>query len=119
MSILDMSDAFEDLLEPIVVSVSSPGSRIKGHWVPGAVTMVNSYAVAQPASNEDINELKSEGDKTSSYKKFYSTHVFKAADKALQTEADIITYNGEQFKVLTVTNWASLGNYNKVMTIRI
>jgi len=119
MSLLDISDAFDDLLEPSAVTVSSPGTRDKGHWVPGVTATVTVEAVVQPASNEDINTLNAQGDSTSVYKKFYSEHRFKTADKVAGTEADIITYDGHQFKVLTVANWASLGNYHKIMAVRI
>lgn len=115
----DMSDAFPDLLEPITVTSSTPGTRDKGHWVSGATTTVNVEAVVQPASNRDINELREQGDSTSSYKKFYSEHVFKTADKVAGTEADIITYAGKDFKVLSADHWEALGNYNKIMTVRI
>ena len=116
---LDMSDAFIDLLESISVSSTAPGTRDKGHWVSGATTITNVEAVVQPASNRDINDLREQGDATSSYKKFYSEHVFKTADKITATEADIITYEGEQFKVLTAAPWSKIGNYNKIMTVRI
>ena len=119
MSLLDVSDAFDDLLEPIEVATSLPGTRDKGHWVSGGSTSTTVEAVVQPASNRDINELRAQGDATSSYKKFYSEYKFKTADKTTGTEADLITYEGEQFKVLTLANWAALGNYHKIMTVRI
>ena len=120
MPIADVSDALLGLEEPISVETSIAGSRVKGSWVSGGVTVVPDLeAVVQPASNEDINELRIEGDTTSVYKKFYSTYLFKTADKVAKTEADLIVYKGEKYKVLTVADWATIGGFNKAITVRI
>lgn len=120
MPLADVSDAFIDLLEPIEVETSIAGTRVKGSWVTGGVTLVPDLeAVVQPASNQDINELRIEGDATSSYKKFYSEYQFKTADKLAQTEADLILYKGQKFKVLSIADWDTVGGYNKAMTVRI
>ena len=117
---LDVSDALRDLEVPIEVERSIAGTRDKGSWVSGGVTLIpDLMAAVQPASNEDINELRLEGDATSSYKKFYSEYQFKTADKIAQTEADLILYKGQKFKVLTATDWADLGGYNKAITVKI
>jgi len=120
MPIVDVSDAIVDLEEDIQVERSIAGSRVKGSWVTGGVDIIPDLrASVQPASNEDINELRIEGDATSIYKKFYSAYPFKTANKATKTEADLIVYEGEKYKVLSVADWVKVGGYNKAMTVRI
>lgn len=119
MSILDMSDVFGDLLEDITVEVSLPGSYVAGQWTSGGVTLILTQASPQPASNEDINQLRAEGDALSSYKKFYSAYAFKTANKLTGTEADVIVYEGARYKVLSVADWENVASYTKAMTVKL
>lgn len=119
MAIFDVTDALADLLEPVTVSSSLPGAYVKGHWVTGGVTTSTIFASVQPASNEDVNELRPEGDTLSSYKKFYSAYSFKPADKNTGTEADLLTFEGSDYKVLTVADWHGVGGYNKALAVKI
>lgn len=119
MALLDVSDTLIGLTELITIEVAIPGDYINGSWVPGIPTIDSSSAVVQPASNRDLNDLRLEGDTTSSYKKFYSVYPFKTANSDLKTEADIIVYKGERFKVLTSADWDSMGGYTKAITVRL
>lgn len=119
MALADVTDALLDLQEDITITVSTEGARVKGSWVAGATTLDTAMAVVQPASSEDVNELSIEGDSDVSYKVFFSTYKFKTANKKAQTEADIINYGGESFKVQAVADWFNIGGYYKATTIRI
>lgn len=119
MAIADVTDALSDLQESISIEVSIAGSRVNGSWVSGGVNTISEMAVVQPASNEDMNVLSQSGDQTHSYKKFYSKYQFKTASSKDKTEADIIVYQGEKFKVLSVSDYKQLGGYFKAVSVRI
>ena len=119
MPIVDMRDALSDLTESITIERSSPGTYVKGQWVKGLTSDIPASATVLPASGEDITDIRIEGDTDSSFKKFYSETVFKVANATDKAEADIIIYNSDRYKVLTVSDYLAMAGYNKAVTVKL
>ncbi len=119
MRLTNMIDVFVDLSETITVTSTKAGTYVDGYWVAGVKNNTLVSAVVQPASSKDTTELLVQGDTGSCYKNFYAEHVFNTADKLSGVEADIVVYNGMSFKVLAVSAWEHIGNYQKITAVRI
>jgi len=63
-------------LEPIVIIKKNPGTRIKGHYIPGSITATEADANSQPLNGEEL-QLLEEGDRVKSTRKFYSEYEIK------------------------------------------
>ena len=113
----DVSQAFDDWLEPLTLIRKGQGSYVNGVWVNGADTNVDILAVIQNANPDDLILLP-EGTRTTEAVKFHTTSKVMTVKESSETDADTFNYNGSLYRVYDVFN-RLIGNYTKAVAIRI
>ncbi len=117
---IDVSGAFDDLEQDIVIRRTVAGSRDPddGSWIPGAETPETIQAVVQDASADDLLILP-EGERTEDSIKIHTIEFLQTASEDGQVAADHIEYEGELFKAMKVFKRKTLGNYYKAIAVRV
>ena len=100
------------------------GQYIDGVWVPGTEGTVTNpdftiQTSVQPASGKDLEVLE-EGLRTKEILKIYPTTELKAVDQHNNIEADIVEYNGNDYKVINVKAYQNgIINHYKCLIMRV
>ena len=87
------------------VSRSLPGSYVKGIWQSGGSSTVTVKGSLQPMSMREIKLAGEEGERLTDMFKFYSDTDLSLIDQGTLTPADVITINGETYKVIGIEKW--------------
>jgi len=115
---LDVTDAFDDLLEDVILKRKTAGSRDgNGIWITPVPTETTIQVVAQSLTADERLALP-EAVRTKETFKFHTKTELRTADEDTQTNADIIVYNDEEWEVSSVHNRKNLGNYFKAIGIK-
>lgn len=119
MNINDVSEAFDDWLEPITIERKLPDGYSRGVLVPGG--LVNPppviQAVVQNADGDDL-EVLPEGLKNKLTIKLHTTSELRSVVETDDTNADIVQYNDKRYKVYIVFD-RKIGNYYKAIATRV
>ena len=113
----DVSDAFDGWLESVKITRPGAGSYVDGIWVPVSDVPVYIQAVVQNANPDDLLVVP-EGLRTTESIKLHTTTFLKTVDEDGEASADLIAYNGVNWRVYNVAN-RKIGNYYKAVAIRI
>lgn len=115
---IDVSGAFNGFLQSINVRREAAGTRSSttGAWVPGAESKIQISAVVQNATPDEVMTLP-EGERTKETIKIHSTELLATADEDNGIAADQIEYQGGLYKVMSVANRKTLGNYYKALAV--
>ncbi len=113
----DVSEAFDEWLEKVVITRVGPGAYVDGVWVEGIPGPVNIKAVVQNANADDLILLP-EGTRTSEAIKIHTVTKVKTVSEDGETNADTLSYDGDTYRLYAV-NKRKIGNYFKAVGIRI
>ena len=104
-----------DLAQVFTVKRESGGEFGEGGWIPGTTTEIPMTGPVILSSPDELEQLPA-GDRVKSANAFYATvPIYRTRDGAL---SDIITWQGEDFKVLQVYDRSSYGYY-KAVAVRL
>lgn len=113
MSLIDVSDAFDDLLEAVQLTRQGVGSRdLNGDWVDGVETITFPLVVAQSLTADERLVLP-EAVRTKETVKFHSKVLFRTTDESTQVVADEILYQNIVYQIIQVFNRKNVGGYSK------
>lgn len=113
----DVTDAFGDWLQTIVVKRSSQGAFTDGRYAAGPVSEVNIRAVVQNATPDDVIVLE-EGKRSAESIKLHTRTDLIALSEADSIIGDTFPYKGKTWEVANVAR-RFIGNYHKAIAIRI
>ena len=115
---LDVSQAFDDFLEPAILKRKTAGSRDEnGNWITPVPTEATIQVVAQSLTADERLALP-EAVRTKETFKFHTTTELKTADEDAQTNADILVLDGNEWEISSVHNRKNLGSYYRAIGIR-
>lgn len=115
---MDVSEAFEGFLTDAELKSVAQGTRdSNGNWVAEAETITTIQVVAQSLTPDERIALP-EAVRTKETFKFHTISELKTADEDLQTNADIIIYDGNEWELTSVFKRANLGNYYKGIGVK-
>lgn len=117
MALLDVTDAFVDTEEPIIVNVRLDGTRDHGMWTDGNVTPIPCEATVQPMTDNEVNSLDPDGDTTVTRLKFY-IDVDKYPMDLDAVEDVSVEYDANQYKALRIKNYSKLGGFCTIYTVQ-
>lgn len=106
------------------ITTTTTGQYVNGRWVPGTTgtTQEPDFTIrtsVQPARGKEL-EVLPEGLRTSEVYKIYPEIELRAVDQHSQEEADIVVYNGNEYKVQHLEAWQNnLINHYKAFIVRI
>jgi len=116
--VIDVSGAFNGFTQAISIDRTATGTRdANGRWVDGGITNITINAVVQVANADDVQILP-EGERTNEIIKVHSISLMQTASESGQDTADLINYQGKQYKVMSDFNRATLGGYYKALAVR-
>lgn len=111
--IYDVTEAFDDLYEPVSISKHAPGGYVNGQWVEAAATSVFARAVPHPMSTNKTNALNIDGYLGGELLRFYFEDVYVAnvSDNPTRTTGDAIIYDGKTYLILKKDDWKKIGGF--------
>jgi hypothetical protein len=114
VGIYDVTEAFDDLYEPVVVITKSAGTYINGNWAPGPDVRLNVEAVIHPMSENQINKLTLDGYQGGELLRFYliDTIVADITYQPAIKPGDMIEYKDELYTALKTEDWKHIGGYS-------
>ena len=80
------------------------GSYINGFYVPGCQEEIEMMGSLQPTNPREL-KLPEEGNRLKQYWKFYSDQPLYTNNTRSLANSDIVTINGETYKVMSVEIW--------------
>lgn len=83
---------------------SGAGLYRKGRYIAGPVETVTMLGSLQPTSAREL-KLTSEGGRLKQYFKFFTDQPLVTVNSKDLAKADVITINGESYKVMSVEPW--------------
>ena len=102
---------------PVVRTRSAPGQFVGGIWQPGTPSAQTIAACVHAVSPEMTQNLP-EGIRTEAEIVVYSRSELRAADESAGTVADVIEWQGQDYKILQV--WARIeGSHYKAVAGRV
>lgn len=104
--------------EPVTIRRTAAGTYdSNGEWVPGSTSDIAAIASIQPAKGAQLAFLDSNQRTGEEMTVYIDTQVFTSkADDG--TPADLILWNGEEFKILTVKRWLMTQVYWEAVAVR-
>lgn len=117
ISLADIA-ADPDFAQPYTVSRRS-GTFAVGKFNVTATSGIAFYGIIQPASDEDL-AMVPEGDRTTGMMSFISQQqMYKTNGEALTGNAtlylgDLITWNGQVYKIVVTTPWVDFGFWKAI-----
>ena len=117
---IDVSDAFDEFLETVILDRSDPGGRdSNGDWVDGVDhPPKNIIGVVQSLNSNELLILP-EGDRTKETAKIHTKTLLRTSNEATSTKADKIEYQGSTWNVSGVNNRQTIGGYYKAILVRL
>ena len=86
------------------ITRSKSGTFDRGRYVPGPKETIQVKGSLQPIGGRDIKMLE-EGERIRDHYTFYSDAAISVIDTTTQAEADVVTINGETYRVVSVEEW--------------
>jgi len=107
---VNVSDAIDaDTAEIITVTRTANSGYVDGIFVKGTTVNFKALASVQAPTGDELQDLP-EGSRDSSALKFFSKRpIFTISDRD-DFDADIITYQGIRYKIVTSRNWNAYGH---------
>lgn len=106
---INVSEALDiDTAETATIERAT-GGYADGLYVSGIPFTLPTLVSVQQPTPEDLQFLP-EGERTSDIRLFISTIPVFSAEEATSSVADVITYKGTRFKVISSGNWESYGH---------
>jgi len=87
-----------------MVERSGPGSYENGFYVAGAKETIKVRGSMQPLNAREL-KLVEEGSRLKQYFKFYSDQPITTINTKTLNRADVITVDGDTYKVFSVESW--------------
>jgi hypothetical protein len=87
-----------------VVTRSCPSKYVKGRYIPGVQETLTLSGSLQPLNAKEL-KLVPEGDRLKQYYKLYSDQPLFTVKPSSLAAADVVTLNGETYKVYSVESW--------------
>ena len=120
---INMSDYILPLLgavDIITVTDYAAGSHdpATGRWVQGAGTDTLTEAVVQPATMKDTQQLPV-NERTKETIAIYTRTPLFTSDVTTAEESNKVTWQGRDYKVLSIDNWSAQAEYAKHIAVRI
>lgn len=117
---LDVSEAFEDLEETVILKRKAAGDYDgDGEWVNGVdLPPKDILGVVQSLSSDELLILP-EGERTKETVKIHTKIELFTANEDLKINADNIEYQGNDWTVAKLFNRNTLGSYYKAILIRL
>jgi hypothetical protein len=84
------------------------GARVDGVWIPGSDTILKIFASPQPASPDELQNLP-EGERDKSIFKFISNKPLFTTQDRNGTDADLVMFKGNDYRVISVGDWDTFG----------
>ena len=114
---VDVSEAFDGLLQTVTLYRPGAGSYVGGKWMGGTATAPTVQAVVQNATPDDMLTVP-EGLRSEEAIKLHSADPLRSVVEVGKTNADQVTYDGSKWLVQKVFN-RRIGGYYKAVAIRI
>jgi len=114
---VDVSEAFDGLLQSVTLYRPGAGSYVNGKWVGGTATTPTIQAVVQNATPDDMLTVP-EGLRSEEAIKLHSADPLRSVVEVGKTNADQVTYDGAKWLVQKVFN-RRIGGYYKAVAMRI
>lgn len=115
---IDVSDAFEGFLTEATLIITPQGTRDNnGNWVEPTPQGSIIQVVAQSLTPDERLALP-EAVRTKETFKFHTISELKTADEVLQTNADVIVYDGDEWELTSVFKRKTLGGYYKAIGVK-
>jgi len=106
---INVSEAIDsDTAEKIAVK-RTPGSFVDGLFVKGTPVLFNTLASVQQPTPKQL-EILPEGERSKNPRLFISKKALQTTNDKDGIIADIVTFKGQQFKIIAVGNWESYGH---------
>lgn len=106
-----------DLAEGFTI-LRNPGKPGAGGWVAGAPQQIPAWGVVSVASNKEIQMLP-EADRVSEVRTFHTQTALYVTSEALGLTADILVWNGVQYRAMVVAEYPNRGGYYEAIAVRI
>lgn len=90
-----------------------PGVYINGLYEAGRTSQIALKASVQPAGSKDLSFLP-EGQRTKQLMKFITVQRLQTADESESNTADVIMWNGNNWRVINVQDWKRHGYFRSV-----
>lgn len=106
-----------DFAQPFVITRSQGGSFTAGVWSDNTV-MINGFGVIQPSTPEELDQVP-EADRVKGMMSFHSSNPLYETRTTGPTDpnagiSDIITWRGQQYRMIKVFPWEDFGYYNAI-----
>jgi len=109
-----MIDVSEVLNDPDVCSVftiqRNPGTYAIGGWQAGQPVTIQAYGAVRNTSGKEV-EMVNEGDRVREMMTFRSTTPMYVTSSVQGATSDVLTWQGDQYRVLAVKNYSEQGYY--------
>ncbi len=117
--IVDVSEAFDEWLEDVIIERKLADTYVRGALVEGALVEPNPTikAVVQNADGDDL-EVLPDGLKNTLTIKLHTTSELRSVVETDETNADVVQYNSKRYKVYNVSD-RQIGNYYKAICTRV
>lgn len=91
-----------------VITRTTSGQYQGGFYVPGPMQTLTMEGSLQPTNAKEL-KMPEEGDRLKQYWKFYSDTPLTTDNTVSLAKPDIVTINGETYKVMSVETWQGIG----------
>jgi hypothetical protein len=96
------------LTDTYTVTRSTSGQYKGGFYVPGPNQTLKVEGSLQPTNAREL-KMPEEGDRLRQYWKFYADTSLSTANTVSLAHPDIVTINGDTYKVISVETWQGIG----------
>lgn len=111
MALLDMSAAFDGLVENVNVITRGPGAYVEGEWIEGTLNATLAQATVLPLTEGEKAEHTVEGGRSEDRKKFYIQLDLPTLDEETLTETIRVSYKGATYKAYAVNDYFEMGGF--------
>lgn len=102
----------------ISVTRRTAGNHVDGVWVPGTPTVYSVDAVVQPVKPKSLQQPV-EGERTQEEIAIWTVEPLVSSDVNNRLEADLISWAGRAWKVISVEDWNVQAKYGKAIARRV
>lgn len=94
------------------------GAYVSGIRVPGAISVFSVDAVVQPSKPKTLKQLPEE-ERTTEEISVWTIELLQSSDVDNQIEADLLSWHGKAWKVVSVEDWNDQAQYGKAVARRV
>ncbi len=114
---INVSEALDIDTGEIIVVERKTGGYVDGIYVDSIASTFKTLASVQQPTPAQLQTLP-EGERDSNPRLFISKKALKTVSDRDNTPADIVTYKGDKFKIISVGNWSAYG-YSMAFGVRV